>query len=868
MKNRKNSDRRIYEIKKTIFASLLAGMIVLGTIYLVSIFLMYKNQDAARQREWHDLLVNMYNRTIEKEAMELDCLIDTLSINKEIQRHFLNRDRAELLNAVQETARHYKMHCNITHFYFHDPNLVNFLRVHQPERYGDRIDRLTLLQAAAMNKTVAGLELGPLGTLTLRVVIPWQVDNKVIGYLELGKELSTILSIFKEDNTSIDGYLLTVNKTELDRKGWEQGMAMLGRQAAWTELPDRVIVSDTLPKQIDHNGEFQEERSATAMTLCKPMVAAEPLHCTLPVRDFSGKQVGNLLIVRDDQQELRAVRGINNLFLLFLLLFGVSLLTAYYLLLQRTEIRLTEAYEHLRTFMETLPDAAILKDGDGRWLLTNQAARAFFQIENFAWQGKTEADLIKAWPDATLSHAAAEQHDQKAWIKQEMLIEYEEVHDADGLLRFVEVRRMPLFAPDGKRKALVVIGRDITERREMERQLVKAKQEAEAASEAKSQFLANMSHEIRTPMNAVIGMSKLALETDLSPKQRNYVEKVHGAAELLLGILNDILDFSKIEAGKMSLEQIDFSLKAVFDNICNLIAFKAAEQDLELHVELPDNVPDVLKGDPLRLGQVLINLGNNAVKFTKQGGVVISVELEGRTEQQVTLHFCVSDSGIGMSQEQQSRLFQFFSQADTSTARQYGGTGLGLAISKRLVELMGGSIWVNSTPGQGSCFHFVVPMEIGDAASLARKQTAELPHVDQLRGAKILLVEDSEINQELAKVLLSRRGMTVTVAANGEEALQALATGSFDGVLMDIHMPVMDGYTACREIRRQPQYRTLPIIALTANVMTEDKEKAKSAGMNGHIGKPFREEEMFAVMAGLIRAGGSVGSAMLPTDKL
>lgn len=839
--NSTDADSRIYAIKKTIFSALLAGMVALGSIYLISIFLMYKNQDAARQREWNDLLVNMYNRTIEREAMELDCLVDTLSINKEIQHHFLNRDRAALLNAVQETARHYKMHCNITHFYFHDHNLVNFLRVHQPDRYGDRIDRLTLLQAAAMNKTVAGLELGPLGTLTLRVVIPWQVDNKVIGYLELGKELSTILSIFKEDNTSIDGYLLTVNKTELDRKGWEQGMVMLGREADWSTLPDQVIILDTIPKQIDHSRYVQQNFSNTV---------------TIPILDFSGKQVGSLLVVRNNQHNLQKDRHINNLFLFILLLFGVSLLTSYYILLQRTENRLAEAYERLRIFMETLPDAAILKDGDGRWLLTNQAARTFFQIENFDWQGKTETDLIKAWPDAALDHATAQQNDQKAWGRQEMLIEYEETHDADGLRRLFEVRRMPLFAPDGRRKALVVIGRDITERREMERQLVKAKQEAEAASEAKSQFLANMSHEIRTPMNAVIGMSKLALETDLSPKQRNYVEKVHGAAELLLGILNDILDFSKIEAGKMPLEQIDFSLKAVFGNICNLIAFKAAEQDLELHVELPDNVPDVLKGDPLRLGQVLINLGNNAIKFTKKGGVVLSVELEERTERQVTLHFCVSDSGIGMSREQQSKLFQFFSQADTSTARQYGGTGLGLAISKRLVEMMGGSIWVNSEQGQGSCFHFVLPMEIGDAASLAKQRTAESPHVEQLRGAKMLLVEDSEINQELAKILLFRRGIEVTVAANGEEALQALAAGSFDGVLMDIHMPVMDGYTACRKIRQQPQYRTLPIIALTANVMAEDKEKAKSAGMNGHVGKPFREEEMFAVIAALIRPGG------------
>jgi len=841
----------IYSIKKKFFLLSLAGMLVLGAVYVFSLLVMYKNQDAARYSEWQTMLVNTYFRTLEKDAMEMDCILDAVAINGEVQRLFLTEDRAGLSSKVHELNQHFKNHCQITHFYFHGADQVNFLRVHQPDRHGDRIDRLTLRKAAATGKTVAGLEFGPLGTLTLRVVMPWRIDSKLIGYIELGKDLANLLSVFKALDDSIDGYLLTVNKTYIDRQGWEQGMAMLGRPADWSALADQVIMMDTLPKEFDRAGHFQEQgRGFTALLRKLLPETAFSLRCTLPVRDFSGKQVGSLLFVRDELHRLLAARRVNNLFLLILMTLGASLLTAYYILLQRTENRLAESYERLVTFMETLPDAAFLKDGQGRWLLTNQVARELFQLVDFPWQGKTEADFARERPEFASAHESCQQSDMKAWQHENMLIQHEEVQDENGRERIFEVRKMPLFHSDGSRKALVIIGRDITERKEMEQQLIKARQEAEAASEAKSRFLANMSHEIRTPMNAVIGMSRLALEAELDPKQKNYLEKVHGSAELLLGILNDILDFSKIEAGKMSIERIDFSLKSVLDNLINLIGFKAAEQELELHVDISEQVPDVLKGDPLRLGQILINLGNNAVKFTRKGAVAVSVELD---EQQVMLHFCVSDSGIGMTQEQQSRLFHFFSQADSSTARQYGGSGLGLAISKKLVEMMGGAIWVNSRPGQGSCFHFSLPLEIGDAETLTKKKSREVPHVDRLRGAKILLVEDSEINQELAGILLRRRGMEVTAVANGEEALQALAGGSFDGVLMDIHMPVMDGYTACRAIRRQPHYKDLPVIALTANVMAEDKEKSKSAGMNGHLGKPFREEEMLAVMAELIR---------------
>ncbi len=405
----------------------------------------------------------------------------------------------------------------------------------------------------------------------------------------------------------------------------------------------------------------------------------------------------------------------------------------------------------------------------------------------------------------------------------------------------------------------------------------RAKQLAEGASRAKGAFLANMSHEIRTPMNAIIGMSYLALQTPLDVKQRNYVEKVNRAGKNLLGIIDDILDLSKIEAGKLTMEVTDFRLDDVLAQLANLLGLKAEEKGLKLRFDVERDVPRTLMGDPLRLTQVLLNLGSNAVKFTEQGEIVVAIRTVQRERDSVELHFSVRDSGIGMTEEENGRLFESFSQTDTSTTRKYGGTGLGLAISKSLVERMHGRIWGESAPGAGSTFHFharfgvpkrdsvskpMPAMSLLDAieSELVRAGSAqpwaEPKHGNagqwrrQLCGARILLVEDNEMNLELALELLRQEGIDAVVAHNGQEALDTLARDpQFDGVLMDCQMPVMDGYTATRLLRQDPAFRDLPILAMTANAMAQDREKALTAGMSDHIAKPLNVDVMFATIA-------------------
>jgi len=426
-----------------------------------------------------------------------------------------------------------------------------------------------------------------------------------------------------------------------------------------------------------------------------------------------------------------------------------------------------------------------------------------------------------------------------------------------GHLFPVSIISVPLYE-DKEVVGSVSIFRDISIRKATENALLDAKFQAEQASKDKSNFLANMSHEIRTPMNAIIGMSYLALETDLNPEQKNYIKKVHYSAESLLKIINDILDFSKIEAGKLEVENIEFEFKEMIDNVENILRDKSTEHNNQLNIVIDKNIPPVLVGDAQRLNQILINLGSNALKFSENGQVTITTSLDASSEEDKSmLHFSVKDNGIGISEAQQNRLFQSFSQADASITRKYGGTGLGLIISQQLTELMGGKIWFESEPGQGSTFHFTAQVEnVKDAnksqlklkKNKINKQRYQ-QSAEQLCGASILLVEDNAFNQELAVKLLNKHNIHVIVANNGEEALQCLESDIFDGILMDIQMPVMDGFEATARIRMDKRFIHLPIIAMSANNMVGDVEKAMDAGMNDYISKPVNIKKMFTTMA-------------------
>ncbi len=407
----------------------------------------------------------------------------------------------------------------------------------------------------------------------------------------------------------------------------------------------------------------------------------------------------------------------------------------------------------------------------------------------------------------------------------------------------------------------VGIMQDITEQKKFQQMLMKAKTMAEEANSAKTLFLANMSHEVRTPMNTIIGMVDLTLDTNLTGEQRENLLAVKNAADILLNLINDILDLSRVEAGKIQLEKIEMNVHNIVQSVCNGLIVLARKKNLELVWEVAPEVPETVIGDPVRLRQVLVNLINNAVKFTFKGAITTRVEVEALDEQECTLRFSVIDEGVGIPPEKLERIFDAFTQADASTTRRFGGTGLGLAISRRLVELMGGSIWVESEEFRGSTFSFTARFTRG-------AETVSVPVEEEARGAsssdstaverplKILLAEDNIVNQKIAVRMLEKRGWRVTAVDNGRRVLECLEhEDGFDLILMDAQMPVMDGLEATRRIREAEKRSGghIPIVALTARAMSGDRRRCLDAGMDGYVSKPIDRQKLYEAVEALFR---------------
>jgi PAS domain S-box-containing protein len=671
---------------------------------------------------------------------------------------------------------------------------------------------------------------------------------------------------------------------------------------------------------------------------------------------------------------------------------------------KRTEETLRESRATARGLLDATQESLLLLDKEGTIISVNQTAARRYQQTPEKLIGINRFDALpQNLRESRISHF-------RKVLQTGNPVDFEDVRDGMVFHNFY----YPVQDKTGAIMGVAIFAQKITERKmaeealkerveeladmrlamlNMMEDLSNAQAKAEEANQAKGDFVANMSHEIRTPMNAVIGMAHLALKTELNPKQKDYLQKIQSSAASLLGIINDILDFSKIEAGKLDMESVEFNLDDVLDNLANLVTVKSQEKkDLEVLFNTAREVHKFLVGDPLRLGQILINLANNAVKFTESGEIIVSTELVSQNEDQTTLKFSVSDTGLGMTEEQAAKLFQPFTQADSSTTRKYGGTGLGLTISKRLTEMMGGEIWADSTPGRGSTFSFtanfglvkgkaeklLVPsanlqgikvlvvddnsssrqilknilesfsFEVVMAASgeegltefenAAKDQPYDLVIMDWqmpgmdgieaskriknhanldkippiimitgygreeimhqaeqlgldgfllkpvspsvlfdaimhamgeevqrlslsdhnkeqvaddlavIHGARVLLVEDNEINQQVAQEIIESAGLIVSLANNGEEGVKAVKEKDYDVVLMDIQMPVMNGYEATAAIRSDPRFKDLPIIAMTAHAMAGDEEKSLKAGMNGHVAKPIDPDQLFSTL--------------------
>ncbi|MEP7100890.1 MAG: response regulator [Burkholderiales bacterium] len=715
--------------------------------------------------------------------------------------------------------------------------------------------------------------------------------------------------------------------------------------------------------------------------------------------------------------------------------FALAGTVLFLLRLRRSRTELQNQTRILRSVLDGIGESVLVVNARADLVLMNPAAEKITSPGLTTGSGGNWSDRFRLYlPDRVTPCPVSELPLARALRGEsvdhvDLYIQQEGEPSGEG--RWLTTTSRPLRDARGAVTGAVAVFADTTVRRQAEQEvralaasleqrvhertveLERAQRASEAATQAKSEFLANMSHEIRTPMNAILGMSYLALQSGLDAKQHNYVDKVHRAAESLLGIINDILDFSKIEAGRLEIESIPFELGDVLDQFASLVGMRADEKGLELLYALPTGLPMSLIGDPSRLGQILLNLGNNAVKFTERGDVTIAISETAREAERVTLHFEVRDTGIGLAAAARDRLFQPFTQADASTSRRFGGTGLGLAICRHLVETMGGRIGADSEPGRGSCFHFSLPFglqqraeaapphllgdlrgarllvvddhpaarellsalatsfglaveSVPDGASalqaVARADASDRPfrlllldwrmpgmdgieclaqlsrssgqhapptvlmvtafnrdeaerqltqrqlqvaallpkpvtpsslldacasvlgrpesghrriehrqellHARQagLAGARILLVEDNPINQELARDLLSRVGIVVSVAGDGREALDVLERGHFDAVLMDCQMPIMDGYAATRALRRRPEWADLPVIAMTANAMAGDREKVIEAGMDDHIAKPIRIDDLFATLSRWVRPAASAHNGSARAD--
>nr|NQU92195.1 response regulator [Bacteroidota bacterium] len=515
--------------------------------------------------------------------------------------------------------------------------------------------------------------------------------------------------------------------------------------------------------------------------------------------------------------------------------------------------------EELSTLLSAIPAFVYFKNENLEYQVVNKSFEDFLEVRLEDIKGKKVTDFLSEYNNIKYEEKETEvlKHGLPVYGIEEVIIK-------DKKKIWLSTNIAPVKNSKGDVVGLVGVSYDITERKKYEIELKRAKEQAEAGTRAKSEFLANVSHEIRTPMNGIIGMTEILKQTRLTREQLQNLNTIENSADSLLSLINDVLDFSKIEAGKLNFEIIQFSLNSVLSDVEKILSARASEKGLEFKIFTEHTIPEKIIGDPHRLKQVILNLANNAVKFTSKGSVKIFINLLEKNRSGIKFKFEVQDTGIGISKEAGKMVFKEFTQLDASTTRKFGGTGLGLSISKKLAHLMNGEIGVESEVGKGSTFWFTAKFgRVKQRKSENLKAEQEkLDFIEKLeKDLSVLLVEDNKINQKIAIFNLKKAGYLVDLAENGKDAVEKFESGNYDLILMDILMPIMNGFKATEKIRAiesksdgagKKINNRIPIVALTANAMKGDREACLAAGMDGYISKPFKQAELVELLKNIV----------------
>ena len=856
-------------IKRPILLALSLTFLLLFAFFLYGTYSLMQENISAKVRDKLTSVAKLLDSVEAEETTEMKAIMKEILADTTLSSPFLAQDRQGLqTEAKAHFARVFDTY-TISSLSFLDPQGEVVLRVQAPDQFGDRLASVVLTEAMSNNQPASGLEISPAGTITLRTVHPWRQGGRLLGYVELGEDIGKVIDNIHQV-LEVELFVF-VTKKVLHQGEWEQGGPQ-GEHRQWGLLQNYVLNTQTMAKV-----------PPSLLTFLKDLVDCseeEHLSSLMRVRhgkeilqggimallDASGKDIGDIVMVVNVTKDQAALIRVALGMAAACLLLGGLLFFAFTIFLSRLEGRLLASRQALQE-----ENVARIKAGEKikeqkEFLSTiiNSLSNPFYVIE-VATRKVSLANMasgVMSFPEGVtcyqLSHhreTPCEGEDHPCTIARVLAtgksVRLEHIHyDANGSRHYLEVHGHPVLDQQGNITQVIEHCLDITLRKITEENLVQAKLAAEEASQAKSQFLANMSHEIRTPMNGILGFTDLLLGMEMEESHLEYVRFIKQSAERLMDIVSDILDVSKIEAKKVELGHDPFPLAQLVNDSIGVLAVKAHEKNLDLVYSISRQAPAVVVGDAGRLRQILINLVNNAIKFTEAGEVVLRVTLGDSlvlADDEVCLQVSVRDTGIGVPLDKQKAIFDSFSQADGSMSRKYGGTGLGLTICEQLIHLMGGEIWVESSPGQGATFTFTV--RLGLPKGLFPKETVE---TEDLGSLTVLIADDHAATRQVIAEMLEGVVARVTTVADGDQALAALAGGAFAVLLIDAELPGMAGGALLRQVHQDNTQARLQVVMLhNTNQRVEGKDD-EELGIKARLFKPVSREAVLTVLQRLV----------------